>query len=659
MRRFDIIFKKLTERKGKSITKQDIVTCCDIKNVNGKYKYTVVITATADVYYLQVDAEHDTCVELTETPKTIFNIENVRDTINFGGNVVLTDSIVLADTLSKKGVTAVSCDHADFNEQELLAFAGAELILLPFDNTASTLINVASILKPYAFSMIFAPDIWTQLLDVKTFFDKHNTKEFVELIREFSNIHYADWVEIEMSEKTKKVSYKISKGLLSSTIIKHIPYIVIQNAGEEKEAFYFYKDGKYQWVSTSYIKALIKKFVPARIVNENFINSICQLMRCDMGRHTALEYVNLNENYINFQNGLLNMKTFQLEPHTPDLLSTLQLNCEYDPNNTYMPHFEAFMNDLCRDLKGNIDYEKMAVIQEFMGLVLSNYYVYRCKKALLLYSPIGNTGKSVLLSFVTAMLGPAFITNIPLHSMTESHQFALGNLPGTRAIIDGDLSSNAIKDSALFKQITGGDSLCINQKHKQQFTSKYLGGIIIASNCLPVFKDDKGEHMYERMLIIPCENTIPMERRDSSLLDKLLSEKSAVMNWALEGLKRLVTNHFKFSRCQASERIIEDYRLTVDSLYRYIQQNYVITHTYSDAISKTSFEDGYLRYCSMNSITGLAKSNIDHRMQSFGLPKDKGNIGTRRGIMIYRNIREKTSSDQPFEQYSLDEIPFN
>ena len=143
------------------------------------------------------------------------------------------------------------------------------------------------------------------------------------------------------------------------------------------------------------------------------------------------------------------------------------------------------------------------------------------------------------------------------------------------------------------------------------------------------------------------------------MIDKLLDEKSAIINWALEGLKRLINNNFKFSRCRASEKSIEEYRLTVDSVYRFIQTNYVITHKHSDVISKSAFDEAYLRYCSVNGITPLNKLNISRRRESFGLPVAKATMGTHRGVMVYRNIREKASSDLPFEQCTLEDVPFD
>jgi len=655
-----LILEKLSDLRGQTTSESDIITYCDIRDVNGQYKYSVVITLTADVFYLQLNKEMNSCTEIAGVPATIYNIENIREAIAFDSKIVLTDSIVLASTLNTHGVLAISCNHSAWAIQEILAFCGAEIIFLPFDKTQQGLLEaIALLLKPYAFSMTYVSASWSQQFDLQTFFSTREKRLFLEMVTDGSRTEYAAWVELEPQAKTGKLSPKIHKGRLVATITKYIPHLVIQNIGDEKNSIYLYINGKYQWASPFFVKAMIKQFFPTRLMNENLINGVFQLLNMGMERLTPFNELNTNEKSLTFQNGLLNLETFELEPHTPELLSTLQLTCNYDPNETNMPNFQRYLADLCTSADGVVDPEKMAVIQEFMGLMLSNIYVYRCKKALLLHSSIGNTGKSVLLNLLGNLLGQSFITNIPLHSMHEGNQFALGNLPGTRAIIVGDSSSNEVKDSALFKQITGGDLLCINQKHRQQFSLKYYGGIILAANCLPTFKDDKGDHMFRRMLIVPCEHVLSEAECDGTLETRIYTEKTAIMNWALEGLKRLLNNNLKFSHCSASEMVIDEYRMTVDSLYRFIQTNYVITHKSADIISKSEFDEAYSTYCSVNGITALNKLNLPRRMESLGLPVAKANIGNRRGIMVYRNIREKTSSDLPFEQCTLDDIPFD
>ncbi|MFR1062307.1 MAG: DUF5906 domain-containing protein [Enterocloster sp.] len=70
----------------------------------------------------------------------------------------------------------------------------------------------------------------------------------------------------------------------------------------------------------------------------------------------------------------------------------------------------------------------------------------------------------------------------------------------------GDQTGSEIKDSAIFKQLTGGDAVQVEQKNKQPYSYIYPGGIVIACNNLPGFADDKGSHIFERLCIVPCIN---------------------------------------------------------------------------------------------------------------------------------------------------------
>ncbi|MCP1110327.1 hypothetical protein [Ohessyouella blattaphilus] len=79
------------------------------------------------------------------------------------------------------------------------------------------------------------------------------------------------------------------------------------------------------------------------------------------------------------------------------------------------------------------------------------------------------------------------------------------------------------------------------------------GAIAIACNNLPSFTDDKGGHIFERLIIMPCEHVIPTDKRDSFILDKMLKEKSAILNWFLEGLERLRGNEYKLTKARACE----------------------------------------------------------------------------------------------------------
>ena len=322
-----------------------------------------------------------------------------------------------------------------------------------------------------------------------------------------------------------------------------------------------------------------------------------------------------------------------------------------------MPVFEKFMSDLFTREDGTIDYDSMRILQEFCGLAISNIYVFRAKKALFLCSICGNTGKSVLMNLIQTILGEENVTSVPIQHMNENTgRFTMGTALGKRLIINGDQTESDIADSSYFKQLTGGDRTKMEMKNQKPLMVRFRGGIMVGCNGLPSFTDDKGTHVFERLLLIMCTNVIPEEKRDAELLDKMRPEIPAITNWFIEGLHRLIENGYKFTRSRAAEDAIREYRNQLDTVYRFIMEgaptppevydsenwHYVITHNRADQVSKKDFYTNYVDWCNSDEIdvTPVKQKNLVQRLESLGLEVDRrGTVGERRGIYTIRGLK--------------------
>lgn len=327
--------------------------------------------------------------------------------------------------------------------------------------------------------------------------------------------------------------------------------------------------------------------------------------------------LNDDESIINLQNGFYDVKKKAMVPHSVDTLSTIQLKCSYPEKWKEPRTFMRFMQDLCDDGDGNLDQEMMDLLQEWIGATLSNVKMYRFKVALFLYSLQGNTGKTQLLNLITKIIGEQNTANIPIQGFSE--RFAAGGIYGKRLISCGDQRAGDLDDSSLFKQLTGGDLIQAEMKGLMPFSFTFNGAIQAACNDLPAFTDDKGSHVFERMLIIPCRNVIPEERRDPQLLDKMLVEKDQILRWAIEGLHRLIDNGYRFTHVTASDATMNDYRASLDTFQAFLQDNCTVTDSKADRIGKKEFEEEYINYCRRVGITALNKKNIKTRAEKSGI----------------------------------------
>lgn len=576
--------------------------------------------------------------------KTLYRLSDFQRAVKNGETVYYAEGEKDVDNLRLLGLTATTAGGCgDWRGDFARYFTGARLVILP-DNDESGQALAQRILADvrelcYSVKLVTVSNIPKG--DVSDYLKMGGTRESLLRLIEVQEERYASWVKL-----SDKKPVGIYTDRLAHTIETGLDYAIINTAGLDIAQFHIYRDGVYRKCSKNEAKGYIKQYLPLGTATDSILNNIYNLILCSTDKTYSFDTVNTDEGVINVRNGLIDLRAKRLIKHSPDIISTLQLNCSYI-EGAECPNWIRYVSTLCSDMDGNTDSEKLAVLQEWTGLLLSNVTVSRTKKCLVLTSPLGNTGKSVYLYVLGHILGIENTINIPIQKMSD--RFAMSDLCGKRADLVGDQTSEDIEDSSGFKQLTGGDGVKIEFKGKQSFNWEFTGGVVVCCNDLPTFTDDKGGHIFERLTILPCERVIPKESRDGNLSHKLLKEADGILNWALEGLYRLKANRFKFSPCTASDKVLAGYRSRLDTLYAFIDENYTVTECSKDRIKKTEFENNYIKWCEANGVTALKKSNIALRAAKNGIEMTRVN-----GICCYKGIAEKMFTET--EEDLLDEF---
>lgn len=645
--------ERLEKSRGKRIE-----AVYDYQDENGRYLYSKVRFEGKDIRYITVDRANDQYSYCKMAGRaTLYNLPTLLKALKAGSDVYIVEGEKDVETLKKLGLTATTAGGVqDWRREYARYFTGAKVTILPDNDKPGLKLKdeIVRDLKYFAHSIRWAVTAQEEKGDVTDYLTKegHIKEDLLNLIKAQEN-RGAPWLYVDERERVK-----INADLLADGISRGLPYLIVRRPEEDKDDFYIYEGGVYRKCNRNKVKSLIRRYVPVGLASDNLINNVYNLLLCQERNICSFRDMDTDETYINLKNGLYNLKTGSLDPHTPKLYSTLQLNCEYHPENSYRPVFDRYMSDLCSDRDGHVDREKMAVIQEYGGMILSNVKVYRTKLCLVLWSLLGNSGKTQLLNLIGELLGTDRVANIPIQNMNEASKFALGNILGKRLISVGDQTGSEIRDSAIFKQLTGGDAVQVEQKNKQPYSYIFPGGIIIACNNLPGFQDDKGGHIFERLCIVPCINTIEQDRRDGELLDKMLKERDAIFNWFLEGLHRLIKNHYKVTKAAECEKAIGEYREKLDTVYRFLTEYYIVTGDRNDMVSKPEFDKKYTDWCLLNETRPVSRQNIKDRMEANGCPVDKANLDGKRGVTVYRGLKEKEFQGVTDEEYSQQSFPF-
>lgn len=347
---------------------------------------------------------------------------------------------------------------------------------------------------------------------------------------------------------------KISVPFLYKFFQKSETCIMLRNGALDSEIRYIYRNGVYQTANDSDIMQILMKYIEdfnIRLLNPTVLKQALELLDCTC-QHCPHDIMNTSEDYINFRNGILNIHSLELTEHTSELMSSIQIPCNWNGIETPTPNFDKFMNTLTN---GDISTQKL--ILEYIGAVISNIQGWRFKKAMFLLGK-GNTGKSTLINLIAGLIGSQNVAERDLKSLNE--RFGKTAAYNKRLIYSNDLAFMKIEENAVFKNLTGGDSISIEFKNKEPFDFKFKGFLLYGMNDLPHFGGDKGDHVYDRIIIVKCDNVVPKNQLDPNLERKLFEERDGIIYKAVMALREAVGRNYQFSITQDCIENLTEYK---------------------------------------------------------------------------------------------------
>ena len=166
-------------------------------------------------------------------------------------------------------------------------------------------------------------------------------------------------------------------------------------------------------------------------------------------------------------------------------------------------------------------------------------------------------GKGTIGRVLTGLLGPHHVAAPTLASLVTN--FGLSPLLGRPLglISDARLSKKADSTIAVERllSISGEDSLTIDRKYRDPWTGRLPTRFVILTNEIPRLADASGA-LASRFIIFALTKSFYAKERPE-LTDELLTEASAIFNWALEGLDRLNARGYFVAPASGREAIQE------------------------------------------------------------------------------------------------------
>jgi putative DNA primase/helicase len=377
-----------------------------------------------------------------------------------------------------------------------------------------------------------------------------------ELYKEFSSTQEARRV---ISGKDTPPWYEVSgrgnlkflPGALADHLAKTDPVIYVG------ESYYFYEDGVYNPHNDKTALRRVRSFMDTA-------HALISEMRDTDAQWQVLidktvREINVNPYLLNLENGIYNVLTDELQPHDSAVMSTIRLGGKYDPQ-AECPIFLRYLRDVLPE-------SELPLIQEIMGYMLIP--VNKAQKSFVLVGK-PDSGKSTLLYVIQdLLLRQENVSNLTWQALDE--KFATVQLFGKLANVFADLPTMDIKDTGTFKAITGEDYISAQHKFKEYFSFKPFCRLLFSCNNIPKNYTDRSDGFYRRLILIRFDHSIPEDKKDENLKDKLANETDGILAWSVIGLKRLMANNFRFSETARTRSELASYKAENSSVLAFVE----------------------------------------------------------------------------------------
>ncbi len=382
--------------------------------------------------------------------------------------------------------------------------------------------------------------------------------------------------------------------------LRFLPGILADHLAEVQQVFYAaeqyyrYEGGAYREMTQMQAQKITRDKMISHECKMNQIVDAEKQWRLNIQR--SIHELNSNPYIINVKNGLYNVLEDTLIPHTPDYYSTVQLNVSYQPE-AECPRFRQYLEEV-------IDKNQIPLIQEMMGYFLVP--VTRAQKCFVIVGE-GGAGKSQLLLVLNEiLLGKENVSNVSWQALNE--RFKTAELFGKLANIFADLPTKNLDDNGIFKALVGEDYLTVEKKNKNPFSFQSTARLLFSCNTIPKNYGDRSEGFYRRLIIIRFDHAVPEDKKDPDLLDKLRLEADGIFIFALEGLKRLIVNHYRFSETEANKAELQQYREDSDSVLSFIKECCEIGEDF--VCGSTELFNAYKAYCEESGLKPYAQNKF-------------------------------------------------
>lgn len=335
---------------------------------------------------------------------------------------------------------------------------------------------------------------------------------------------------------------------------------------------------------------------------------------------------------------------FKLEDYNDQVFITNKLNVKYNPKKI-AKRFRKMLVEVCPDP------EQRNFLQEFIGYSLIRDTSHNIMVNI--FGPGGN-GKSALLAALKPLYGINGYRTLTISELQGKENYKLADVENIFINLCDEIPEDKNISTDKIKNMTSGGEIIVRAIYKAPKKIKVVFKLLFCSNCLPKFTD-RSDAIFRRFVIINFPNQFKdPKKRDPRLTQEDFwiqsGEVEGILNWALEGLKRL-QERGHFEEPKYSKITKQRYRLELNPerqfVTDYLQYTGKVVHQISTAKIYKAYED-YCKDFGINKksekIFGEEVRRMFPKVEKTGLRNDKEfkrKLRYWKGIVLINKFTEK------------------
>jgi len=264
------------------------------------------------------------------------------------------------------------------------------------------------------------------------------------------------------------------------------------------------------------------------IASAGTVAAIERLARADQRIAVAVAEWDIDPWMLNTPAGTIDLRTGNIRDCNPADKLTKIVGVAPD-RNCPIPLWISFLDTVTG---GSLDL--VAFLQRIAGYSLTGS---TAEHSLFFIFGTGANGKTTFINTITACAGE-YHRVAPIETFTASstdrHPTELAGLRGARLVTAVETEEGRRWDESKIKALTGGDPISARFMRQDFFQYTPQFKLIIAGNHKPGLRS-VDEAIRRRFNLIPFTVTIPPERRDPDLFEKLKPEWPGILKWAIDG----------------------------------------------------------------------------------------------------------------------------